>query len=237
MPIARPFGAALLLIVGLQACGPLPEPSVTSAPTGTISSAPTGTISDASHEPTPGADACGDGSISVVDEAGAGRDAIAQDLAPQVPLGMPAEEMRDRWNRVAPSDGKLAGFEPTYLTGGEERNLQGEIGSAAGDAPVMILLAPLDKSGRIRSVAIRWRRPSAALDMEARSKISAGLASLVEVTAASDRPLGVSACVLRRLGSWEENTSRVARIRGEPIAYRVLEVDSIVWFTATRSRR
>lgn len=241
MPVGRsPRRAARLVlsvIAALAACSPLPERSPEATPgqaTPTAFAYPSVPATTASPDP------CNDESITVIDGRSPGRDAILGDLRSLEPLGMDAAQLRERWNGTAASGLRLGQFETVLLTGSDDRHLQGEIGVSPGNERQITMLAPIDDSDQVRAVAVKWRLPLVGEETADPNKLEEVLASLVRSTAAPGRPSHLSSCVLRRLGSFDAESDfagvdRQVLISSESIAYRLLDVGSVIWFTASRS--
>ncbi len=224
------------VLVALAACSPLPEQS--RAPTPGHSTATTSAPSVAPASPSP--DACADGSITVIDGRSTASDAILADLGPTKSLGTLAVQLRERWNDSAGSAVQLGSFETILLTGSNDRELQAEIGVSPGNERPITMLAPIDDSDHVRAVAVRQNLPLAGEHAADPTKLVQVLAFLVGTTAAPGRPSALSSCVLERFGSLDTDAEfvgldRQVLIPGESIAYRVLELESVIWLTATKS--
>ena len=232
-----PRSRVLLLIAIVGACGPSPDRSPSTAPHAPNAEASAvATVSSATSSP----DSCADGRLTVADGRSLGRASILQDLDPFEPLGGQPTELEERWNEVAPSSLRIGEFATVLLYRSNDRTLQAELGTNDANEPLIAMLVPIDDADQIRSIAIRWRRPVAGQTTADLDRHNAVLVALVKSTAAADRPAGAGECVLRALGSFsaEEDFAGVDRrveISSEDIEYRLLEVDSVIWFAASRS--
>jgi hypothetical protein len=176
----------------------------------------------------------------VADGRSLGRASISQDLDPVENLGGRPNEFEDRWNAASPSSLRLGPLDTEFATDSDETNLQAEIGRIDANEPQITMHVPIDPSGQIRAVAVRWRLPVPGETMADLDRHNAVLISLVESTAASESPAGVTDCVLQGFGSFSAEEAfvgvdRRVLLANERISYRLLEVDSVVWFTASRS--
>jgi hypothetical protein len=221
----------ILLAVAVTACGPAPiqSPSPTS-----------GEEIDATATPSKSPDACADGSLTVRDGRSLGRASIIQDLDPFEPLGTQAKQLEERWNGMAPPSLRIIKFDTVLLYRSDDRTLEAELGTNAANEPLIAMLVPIDDSDQVRSIGIRWRRPVLGQTTPDLDRHNAVLAVLVEATAAPDRRAGAADCVLQALGSFSAEDDfagidRQVEISSEEVEYRLLEVDSVIWFTASRS--
>jgi hypothetical protein len=138
-----------LILLGfvVAACDPAPIQSSSLTPDEAI---------NATAAPSKSPNACADGSLTVRDGRSLGRASILDDLDPVDSLGGQPNELEDRWSDAAPSSLQLGKFDTIFVTGSDERHLQAEVGTNDANEPQITMLVPIDESGQIRSVAIRW---------------------------------------------------------------------------------